>query len=534
MEESRLEIYHKSVRRFINNSENRAALSTDIADALIEEFSLENSNAKKIVSRLAKNRMIYTSDPLRFKDGAFACSTYEGYSQYRLLVMKHMPLLNAVLDRFKNNKGIISYFEIAKLSACLNEKVENYHALYIDHIVMLVNLFIPSDSIEEEGESFLVEKENSSLFSELYKELKNKETINARLLSLVIRYFQGIGLINGTPLYRGISIPFSGVTQRHLLFDATSFSNITKIQTDKKCVALFDCSFFDRYTAEDFQGFAARVDRLKNSTKQMSGQQRILPIIAARHIDLSTQNAARDKGMICVTTFQIFGQKFEEIADIIVNGEMEDANQQEKILNCIESAGQEENLSPIKGQIFELLVSRLVDQLLRSRSIQMASSYNGKYFKPSKIGKNKEEAEIDILLQNHTSKKVVAIECKSTKYPLIWYREEDAKKDFQCSHYFYHVGSIVKANFAGMSIELCIITANGFNDETISKASGINNTILSPCLTVMEIIAELKKKNITVATEERIVKKYFLNQDLMNQHPQTCDPLHCDVVTRDD
>src|SRR5690554_298229 len=91
----------------------RPLLSTDITKEMIFKFGIRDTYAKNLLSKYAKQRIIYSSYPLLFDNGQYAYSLEKGNNQY-VNLLHHKPRLNNIYTEFIRYK-IISQLDILKL-----------------------------------------------------------------------------------------------------------------------------------------------------------------------------------------------------------------------------------------------------------------------------------------------------------------------------------------------------------------------------------------------------------------------------------
>src|SRR5205085_738304 len=116
------------------------------------------------------------------------------------------------------------------------------------------------------------------------------------------------------------------------------------------------------YSQSDLDGFIGRVQVNLNSVKE--GRRKVMPIVFYKEISSKVQFTLASLGFLAFDIGTVFGNKIKSIVDKIANLQRQLENNPKRanthtldnLLSTIRDAGQEENLSNLKGALFEFLL----------------------------------------------------------------------------------------------------------------------------------------------------------------------------------
>lgn len=506
------------INEFIRNGGSQTA--DEIVDMLVKRLGISRENAIQKIQYYKKQEKIFSSYPLRFQNGQFAYSKKNSNNCFWDSVMQHKEYLYNVIEKFKKNSFIISFYEIGKLTGCLF--LENKKYLTISKVIEEIRYFYEIKIITMESNTFVIGKKIFNDYENELGELKTKLTIDCILIPSLIYYLQSINLISDKPLYRNKSNPFSFIETNNLVWDVAAYSTTTgltldcmKTELSPKTLVFVDVKMHDVYGYEDYLGFKTRVDKIIYSTK--GKRRKILPIVFFDKISESALKECQKSNYIIFNIAKLFGKAGTRIVSFIKEGNLNNVGNYDEMLDILEKAGMDETFKNIKGYIFEMLI----EKILRKMCIYK-KQYSIKTNVEITNGKG-EKAELDIVLKDPDDKRTI-FECKSSKNKLYWENNIDKELDASsyAKYFFNRTAGILDEKYEKANFKMSMVAANGFDVRVINKAK--EQALLARKSPDFELLYDIKdliiecetilKKNSSsenIKIEKEIIEKYYVN-----------------------
>ena len=383
--------YQNFVYRFVAKKEFVAA--AEIINALQEEYALTNSYARKILQRTTEKGIIESSKPVTFGRGQFIYmlpGQQINMTDVKHIFKKYRPPLYRIVDVMEQNDGIISYYEALKLSASPEEKSSTKASTVNELIRILVKLDLVTVETDSNDIRYIIDTETLDAKPTMINQF-GRMMLDTMFIPDMLKWMRNVNLIdNLKTLYRSKHNPSKGVVHNSLVWDAygytksTGFNDIVgkKANTiEKQTLVVLDVVLSREYSQSDLDGFLGRVQVNLNSVKE--GRRKVVPVIFYKDISSKVQNTLASLGFLSFDIGTVFGNKIKGIVDKIgkFQNQLEskpDKGQSqtvESLLSTIRDAGQEDNLSNLKGILFEFLLYPLLRTIYSSAGIS-----HGKYY----------------------------------------------------------------------------------------------------------------------------------------------------------
>lgn len=458
-----------------------AALGSELANSLIEQFGIEPENARKIIQRATQKNRIISSTPLTFGKGQFLYvkpGQYFGIEMVKeasRLSRKPLYRLLEILATYK----IISFYEGLKLTASPDEKGSTKISLLINIIHHLEKLGIIFTKKDIFGNNYIITKDP---IPPLNGDLSHEPTMEAHLQSMkldaiiipdILRWLKHMNLVDLGSSYRSVLSPANGVKHNEVMWDAIAYTKTTGINPlraseadvkEKQTLVVLDVLISRKYLQADLDGFLARVQINLNSVQM--GERKVMPIVVFQEIDLLTLNRMKVLGFISFDIKTIFGNNINLVVEKfkrIFSSEPGAADEIEPALQAIEESGHVDQLRALRGVLFEVLMHPIIKSFYQ----------NAQVFQSKRLTNPKDEKirEFDLILISSHPKEILLVELKGyTGKSYIQIGSSDAKDTLR---YFFR-GSVpiaqrfYKANraFEEHPVRAAYITTGKFHSNT--------------------------------------------------------------------
>jgi hypothetical protein len=519
------DLYLDIVCRLLNKK--KVCLGRDLATCVAEKCGILQSDARVYIRRLVESKKIFCSSPLRFA-GGFAYSKNKSNNIYRGIVQKEKPMLYAVLNKFEENGFIISKTDICKLSACILTENDKYYTY--EKVLKDMEYFYQIKKELIEGNEFIIDQKSLNNYQSKYNELYKRNFVDCSIIPTIINYLKSMNLLQkkDVPHYRNKNNPFRHEKINNLVFDASGFTVTTGfVEFEKngekiipqKTLVIFDVKVSEIYTNFDYNGFEKRINCLIFATKGKT-KRKILPIIVCNEInDKLIEEVVSDKKCLILQVKKIFGKIGIETINFIMRDSKSLGNKDfSELLDKLEVSGLE-TFNFIKGYIFELIVERILDKIFVSKNVTLKNNLE---INCANDNGETERAELDIVVMENATGKKIVFECKSSALPIRWRNIDSQNNDSSYAKYFFNTtaGKLDK-KYGKNEYYMCMISANGFDGETIKKS-------VDTCLTnrkhpnfkllysVKELIdtfkEEIENLGDNINKEKEILEKYFISE----------------------
>lgn len=510
----------------------RYMLGKDLNLLLQKKFpNVTSGSARKILERAATSNKVRSSSPVTFGNGQFVY-LLPGKVLDRSVVLditkENRPPLFRILNLLDIQGGIISRYEALKITAA-PLKADKSKSDSLEKIIRDLKLLgLVQEVNDSKGTSFLVSPGIDNA-DELISGRVNKMYMDAMFIPDILRSIKGMNIIdNDRVLYRNKSNPATGISYNNLKWDAIAYTRTTGINPgrssqantfDKQTLVVLDVIISRHYTDHDLQGFYSRIQSVSHSVKL--GKRKILPIIVHAGLeDKKVLNTIRKLGFMSFDLGSIYGSNVYEIIKqlgAIKHNEQEGEDNTEEIeetLTGIESAGQEDNLSNLKGDLFEFLMYPLIKLLYPD-----TYPIHGRKIKPEIMeGEKIVEYEYDYIINSPRHPETVVMELKgyvSSIYISLgtWEKKNSIK------WFFNRTLPVAKKKLEEenktSAVRACFITTCNFEADGVEFLESMNQTKLKP--TEMDcwydgkkLLALLEQKNLTKVRQ--VVKRYYIKE----------------------
>jgi hypothetical protein len=420
---NKYEVYITSIlkrQKFITGKE--------LVRLLIETFSIKDDNARKIIQRTVSEGIIKSSSPLTFGNGQFAyllpkvLLTYDVVMQ---ICQANRPPLYRLMAALEQNEGVLSYLEALKVSASPDEQTSSKVKTLNQLINELTKLEFVYEKADENGVRYLLERNLQNDIGEEQRRMMihyNKMILDCMFIPDILRWLKKSNIIDNTMfLYRNKKTPGVGAEQNGLIWDALAYTKTTGINPivgaradtiEKQTFVPIDIIMSRSYEQLDLDGFYNRVQLVLNSVKQ--GRRKVLPIVIYRSASELVLNKLAKLGFIAFDIASIFGSRIydviEKVGQIYIGQEYSEVNLDKtvsSILTTLESAGQEDNLTDLKGILFEFLMYPVLKTIYPNAEI-----IHGKTLTEKKIDGQKEYYEYDYIIKSSNPLEILIVEVK--------------------------------------------------------------------------------------------------------------------------
>lgn len=470
-----------------------ALLSKDIKERLQKAFDVSSQNARKIIERAVESGVVRSSSPVSFGKGQYAY-----YLSLKLEIKDVIriskttrPPIHRLLSVMEMGSGVISYYEALKITAAPLGK----GSTKVDSLPKIVNdleqLGLIAE-VETEGVKFLVHKPLQELdnLDKLLRIHRAKMVVDCAILPDIIGWLKSHNLIdNDQVIYRKKSLPSLGAKHNNFIWDAFAYTKVVGIGQikgknapveNKKTLVVLDVVLSRDYTEHDLKGFLSRTQIVANSTR--TGLRKILPIVFFRSTSPTIKSSLRGLNILNFEASTIYGEKIFQILEGLLQIKTEELfnesslHRVEETIKLIQEAGQESNLSNLKGDLFESLLFRVIK-----------SAYPDALISWKKLVKlpGSKEYELDYVVR--TERELIIVELKGFRHNAhieLGDRNPTEKDKNTVRWFFCKVFPAAKEFFkfepGSLPIKACYITSARFTNEAMDFLTKLNQGKLKP------------------------------------------------------
>lgn len=484
-------------------SKDKFLASGFLCDLLSNKFEVTNVYARKLLERSVIKGFIKSSTPATFGKGQFIYflpNEKLNKDTIKEIAKTFRPPLYRLLESLDTNGGIISYYEALKITASpikkLSSKIDLLDDL-IDEIKVFDLVYLKIDSNNVKYIIYKIQKENEVInIREHYAKLKLDSIFVKDILDWLVKSNLILNLNN---IYRNKNTPSIGAIHNNLLWDAFGYTKTTGINPvstksatviEKQTLVVADIILSRDYEQYDLDGFLSRIQINLNSVSK--GTRKVMPIIIYRSCTDHILNKIKSLGFLCYDIGSIYGSNIftvlENITKLQLNQkflENEDFEQTIKdTLQTIKDSGQENQLSDLKGTLFEVMLFQILKYQYSNADI--TPNY---YYSKTTINNETDEVvnegyEYDYIIKSSNPKEIVVVELKGyhSKYkiPLGDYKTKNTVK------WFYNKTlPFLKDKFQvdideGYVFKGAYITSSQYEEEALEYLSVINKGKLKP------------------------------------------------------
>jgi hypothetical protein len=472
---------------------NSYLLAQDLNAALQTKFGVSGLYGRKIIERAVEAYVIVPS-AIRFGKNQFAYVHPKKQLTKELVLQiaaKHRPPLFRLIVGLDMNNGIISHYEAMKIAACPIEDAKTKRDS-VDKLFLEIELLgYASQFANKDGVRFLISSRDAKHAEYSMAKAIKQMSIDAMFVPDVLRALQRFNIIsNDRVLYRNKTEPQLGVNHNNFKWDAIAYTRTTGINEarssesntyDKQTLVVLDVIVSRKYTDHDLQGFLSRIQGTINSVK--TGKRKVLPIVVYSGIESKILiNRIKKLGFLSFDLGTIYGSKIYRIIECIqsvkntddfTEGTIDDRI--EEALETIENTGQADNLSNIKGDLFESLMFPVLNTIFSGSDIETS-----KELKNTSEGKT-EKYEYDYIIRSSRLREITIIELKgfaSSRYIDVG----DIERNNTLNWFFGRTLPFAKKMLLshGLKITASYITTAKFTNEGTEFLESLQNGSLKP------------------------------------------------------
>lgn len=512
-------------------------VSKELCDLLEEKFNVTNVYGRKIIERIVTKGLIKSSSPMTFGKGQFVYFLPE--QKLTKDVIKEIskiyrPPLFRLIESLDINEGIISYYEALKITASPLEKSNSKIDLLDDlinvlNIIDLLQLKVDSNNVKYIAYKNIDDEKLEILMNHHYVKIKVDATFVKDIIDWLVKSNLILSLNNR---YRNKNKPSFGAEHNNLLWDAFGYTKTTGLNLvnttvaktiEKQTLVVVDVLLSRDYDQIDVDGFLNRVQININSVK--SATRKVIPIVVYRSCSQYILNTLKSLGFLCYDIGSIYGSNIftilENVSKLQLNQRILENEDFEKTieatLETIKSSGQENQLSDLKGTLFEVMLFQMLKHQYSNADI--TPNY---FFSKSVVNKETKEEqmegyEYDYIIKSSNPKEIVVVELKGyhSKYkiPLGDYKTKNTVKWF-----YNRTLPFLKDKFQveideGYVFKGAYITSSQYEEEALDYLSKINEGKLKPrridTFYDRKKLLELFEEN-DFKTLKDIIDKYYL------------------------
>lgn len=514
----------------IETLDEACLLGAELVKKLVEQFGINEVNARKIIQRQVANKNIWSSAPLSFGKGELLY--YNSYKKpsrkiFKEFLKEKRPPVFRLLDTLDRFGGILSYFEVCKITSTTVEKGTTKITGVRDILTDLVSLKFIVERKDEDENVFVLNRaiEERQDVEDEYKALINRYNktlaLDALFLPDIIRSLKELNLFKDFGQYRSHQNPSKGIKYNNLYWDAINYANISVFKDDSTEPAVpivLDCIISREYTSLDLDAFLSRIQISNNSVKSTKSR-KMLGVIIVRNIEGVVENTARKLGFLVVDLVRFFGQQInivlEKYKSLLFTSGFEGNDTLlniEKTLEDIDKAGFEDKLKTFRGLLFEALIRPFFSDIYSKSEL-----FSDKIL--THPDKENVTREFDLVLKSSHPQEIVLVELKGYQGDAFISKGNFNTKS-TLGYFFRGSVPIAKAFYKkyldeGYKLRCLFITSANFHvdcEQMISNIEGsdmVSPRIGQSCINGESLLKILRKEGYD--HEAKIISTYYVN-----------------------
>lgn len=507
-------------------------LGQDLNEELQREFkNVTPVYGRKIIQRAVDSQIIAASIITFGKNQYAYVHPKKPLSKALVLEIaasKRPPLFRLIvmLDYYH---GVLSHYEALKIAACPLEEGKSKNDS-VDKLFREITLLGYANQVaNKDGVRFLIYPKYSQNPAPLFAKTLQRMSIDAMFIPDILRALQRFNIISGiNVLYRSKSEPHLGVSHNNFIWDSTAYTRTTGINegrsseangADKQTLVILDVVISRNYTDQDLQGFFARIQGTTSSVK--TGKRKVLPIVIYSGVESKILlNRIRKLGFLSFDVGTIYGSNIYRIIECLQavkkindfsSASLDDLV--EEALELIGNSGQEDNLSNLKGDLFESLMFPVLQSMVPGADIEQSRK-----LKTTVEGK-KLKYEYDYILTSSRLKEILVVELKGfsgSKYISLGDGETQNTIKWFFSNTYPFAKSILNTNHNGYKITACYITTADFYPDGVEHLEKLQESKLKPSnidvwYNGTKLISLLEQHGFD--TILALIRKYYIKPD---------------------
>jgi hypothetical protein len=525
--------YRKLIEAIIDKSD--FALGSELSSALQNKFGVKPDNARKIVERAAEDQIIKAS-PISFGKKQLAyINVNDRFTKNLVLKIAKQtrPSLYRLITLLDQHDGCLPMHEAMKTCATPinveNAKSDSIRKLLGEIEVLEIGVLFKNSNDAQ----FIIYPSLSGQAETLSKTALKNMSVDVTFIPDILKALVRYNIIDNVKvLYRNKNTPEKSVTHNNYVWDAVGYTRTTGINStrsseatsvEKQTMVAIDVVVSREYTQEDLDGFLARIQGMQSAVK--TGKRKVLPVVVYAGTETKILvHRIKKLGFLCFDVGSIYGSRVYDIIRNVIQvkrsdnkGDVPVEEVVDETLRIMRKAGQEDNLSNIKGDLFESLMYPLLRIVFSEALIEPGEKLRQK----SDDGK-KEEYEYDYIITNSRLKERTVVELKgyaSTNY--ISLGNQDTKNSIQWffSRTFPFAKKLLHLKDSH-SVTALYITTSKFHEDGLTFLENLNKGKLKPANLDLwydgEKLMRLLKSNGLIKTKG-IIKKYYVKKSSEDQ-----------------
>ncbi|MDM0921210.1 hypothetical protein QTI53_13420 [Clostridium perfringens] len=530
---------HEEYLKYLFDSECKIFTGSELVKKICENFSeCTQVNARKIIQNSVAKGIMKSTKPITFghKQYVYYGNQFDlSFNFIKNILKENRPGLYRIINRMYENDGVISYFEIFKISGCLRNKTTSKVNTISQLIKILEDLKLAKKMCEyDSGTTYLVayNMEESDAIYRMRENICELRLDSTFIPSFLIWLQKHNFLYNKNIVYRSKDRPAEGAVLNNLIWDAVGYTSTTgfceyigEVNDEKRTVIVLDFKVSNMYNIDDLHGFYDRIQVYRNSVTDKNSKRKILPIIVTNEISDEVKVEIKKLKMLLFNLGTVFGERIYEVIQDYKKMSFMDVEYNdfiskiEDILSILKESGQEENLGNLKGELFERLIDSVIRRIYRKDIIKLQHSVIFGGF--NQESKKRERYEFDYLLE--TEDEFIIFELKGYKGTSFIrkgeFNEETQKPEkntlkwfFSLTYPFAKKYIIAKEGLNPKPVRACYITTARFDSEALEVLEKINNSKDKPndldiYYDGTKLLNLLEKYNLH--REIKVIKQYY-------------------------
>ncbi|GIQ71498.1 hypothetical protein DUZ99_15600 [Xylanibacillus composti] len=351
-------------------------LGSELQEQLVLKTNIKPNNARQVLLRLRKDKILLTTDPVRFSQNQllYFLPKQNLNSKIKEIMPDHRETFHRIFQAFVELQGFLHLREFSKICAGVVNKAEKEKmGLKQKEVYQIIDELLKLNIIEPlydfGGEQFIVAKKewvstvniDESNLQKRLKDLEFTDDFTGSLLEWLERMnFAGANsthLLQGKS-YNGFSWDAIGYSYLWGLYKANE-PNAFQPSEDKIPSVIVIESILHRVMRRfDVTGFISRISVIYGRLK-VKDNFRILPVCFVQSINEDALKLARQRGIMVISISEVFGTKIADALKMVrdLDPRKIDPEALAKVLAASDASGHDGKFGSLKGYVFNFLVA---------------------------------------------------------------------------------------------------------------------------------------------------------------------------------
>lgn len=356
--------------------EHGPLLGSELQHYLVDRTEVNANYARQIVHRLKKNKVILSTDPVKFVRNQVLYFLPRQNIKKKLasVLPDHAQTLNRLFLALSEQDGFLLWSEFAKISSGIINSEQNHNKKTVEAIYNdMYKLGLVEPIRRFNHTSVVIAKEDwvprvNATDSKMYQRIQDA-IFNRQLTLDLLQWLEKMNLAGWNSSYDDADVDgYNG-----FYWDAVSYSYLWGLyKTDRKeslfspgeektgSLIVIESVLHREMKMYDLSGFIARVSVLYGKLKTRDNF-RIIPICFVHSIDSEALLLARKRGIMIVALSDVFGTRIAEALKVVrdLDPRKVDAEALAKVLEAADASGQDGKFGSLKGYVFNFLVASI-------------------------------------------------------------------------------------------------------------------------------------------------------------------------------